>query len=200
MCIVSSTTCLTLAYTHRTQDVKLRKDKLCLLFSAATLDTRMDSALLAWCPECLGPSGLWGKVLFGSHLLTHYTTLCFSCMLQARFWVDVRFFSLRMFYGPTVGGLITQHLNFEWAAAVQGSLAFLGVSICLVHKMIYGKCVLCRYKTKESQNTKELLPCSVFRPFPLPCVTLFNARRSKGNNWPQTLPLTPYTSTVLICG
>lgn len=36
-----------------------------------------------------------------------------------------------MFYGPIVGGLITQHLNFEWAAAVQGGLAFLAVSIGL---------------------------------------------------------------------
>jgi len=34
-----------------------------------------------------------------------------------------------MFYGPTVGGLITQHLSFEWAAAVQGGLSLLGVSI-----------------------------------------------------------------------
>lgn len=35
----------------------------------------------------------------------------------------------RMFYGPIVGGLITQHLSFEWAAAVQGGLAALGVSM-----------------------------------------------------------------------
>lgn len=34
-----------------------------------------------------------------------------------------------MFYGPVVGGLITQHLSFEWAATVQGGLAFLAVSI-----------------------------------------------------------------------
>uniref|UniRef100_A0AAQ6AJW3 Major facilitator superfamily (MFS) profile domain-containing protein n=1 Tax=Amphiprion ocellaris TaxID=80972 RepID=A0AAQ6AJW3_AMPOC len=39
------------------------------------------------------------------------------------------FWSLGMFYGPTVGGLITQHLSFEWAATVQGGLAFLAVSI-----------------------------------------------------------------------
>lgn len=34
----------------------------------------------------------------------------------------------RMFYGPTMGGVITQRLSFEWAAAIQGGLAFLGVS------------------------------------------------------------------------
>ncbi|KAM4624937.1 MFS-type transporter SLC18B1 [Polymixia lowei] len=33
--------------------------------------------------------------------------------------------SMGMFYGPTVGGLITQHLNFEWASAVQGGLGCL---------------------------------------------------------------------------
>ncbi|KAG7229092.1 hypothetical protein INR49_013033, partial [Caranx melampygus] len=37
--------------------------------------------------------------------------------------------SMGMFYGPTVGGLITQHLSFEWAAAVQGGLAFLAVHV-----------------------------------------------------------------------
>ncbi|XP_059209896.1 MFS-type transporter SLC18B1 [Centropristis striata] len=41
--------------------------------------------------------------------------------------------SLGMFYGPTVGGLITQHLNFEWAAAVQGGLAFLAAFLLAVH-------------------------------------------------------------------
>lgn len=37
-----------------------------------------------------------------------------------------------MFYGPIVGGLITQNLSFKWAAAVQGGLAFLGVSMIFV--------------------------------------------------------------------
>lgn len=35
----------------------------------------------------------------------------------------------RMFYGPIVGGLITQRLNFEWAATVQGAMGLLAVSI-----------------------------------------------------------------------
>uniref|UniRef100_A0A3Q3WYR1 Major facilitator superfamily (MFS) profile domain-containing protein n=1 Tax=Mola mola TaxID=94237 RepID=A0A3Q3WYR1_MOLML len=37
-----------------------------------------------------------------------------------------------MFLGPTLGGVITQSLNFKWAAAVQGSLALLGVSMNLL--------------------------------------------------------------------
>lgn len=35
------------------------------------------------------------------------------------------FWSAGMFYGPVVGGIITQHLNFEWAAAIQGGLSCL---------------------------------------------------------------------------
>ncbi|XP_051251862.1 MFS-type transporter SLC18B1 [Dicentrarchus labrax] len=41
--------------------------------------------------------------------------------------------SLGMFYGPVVGGLITQHLSFEWAAAVQGGLAFFAAFLLGVH-------------------------------------------------------------------
>ncbi|XP_044022462.1 MFS-type transporter SLC18B1 [Siniperca chuatsi] len=37
--------------------------------------------------------------------------------------------SMGMFYGPIVGGLITQHLSFEWAAAVQGGLTFLAAFV-----------------------------------------------------------------------
>uniref|UniRef100_A0A671SJE7 MFS-type transporter SLC18B1-like n=1 Tax=Sinocyclocheilus anshuiensis TaxID=1608454 RepID=A0A671SJE7_9TELE len=36
--------------------------------------------------------------------------------------------SAGMFFGPTIGGYITQALNFEWSAGVQGALAFLAVS------------------------------------------------------------------------
>ncbi|CAK6966005.1 MFS-type transporter SLC18B1 [Scomber scombrus] len=38
--------------------------------------------------------------------------------------------SMGMFYGPVVGGLITQHLSFKWAAAIQGGLALLA-AFCL---------------------------------------------------------------------
>ncbi|KAM7376202.1 hypothetical protein PAMP_005945 [Pampus punctatissimus] len=43
------------------------------------------------------------------------------------------FWSLGMFYGPVVGGLITQHLSFEWASAVQGGLAFLAAFFLAVY-------------------------------------------------------------------
>uniref|UniRef100_A0A673KB92 MFS-type transporter SLC18B1-like n=1 Tax=Sinocyclocheilus rhinocerous TaxID=307959 RepID=A0A673KB92_9TELE len=36
--------------------------------------------------------------------------------------------SAGMFFGPTIGGYITQALNFEWSAGVQGALAFLAAS------------------------------------------------------------------------
>ncbi|XP_071760116.2 MFS-type transporter SLC18B1 [Centroberyx gerrardi] len=41
--------------------------------------------------------------------------------------------SMGMFYGPTVGGLITQHLNFEWAASVQGGLGCLAALLLGVY-------------------------------------------------------------------
>ncbi|XP_069016729.1 MFS-type transporter SLC18B1 [Embiotoca jacksoni] len=43
--------------------------------------------------------------------------------------------STGMFYGPIMGGLITQHLSFEWAAVVQGALAFLGAFLLAVYSL-----------------------------------------------------------------
>uniref|UniRef100_UPI0037E81BEA MFS-type transporter SLC18B1 n=1 Tax=Semicossyphus pulcher TaxID=241346 RepID=UPI0037E81BEA len=41
--------------------------------------------------------------------------------------------SLGMFYGSVVGGLITQYLCFQWAAAIQGGLAFLAAFLLGMH-------------------------------------------------------------------
>ncbi|XP_019746099.1 MFS-type transporter SLC18B1 [Hippocampus comes] len=41
--------------------------------------------------------------------------------------------SMGMFYGPTMGGIITQRLSFEWAAAIQGGLAFLGAFLLALY-------------------------------------------------------------------
>ncbi|XP_028293704.1 MFS-type transporter SLC18B1 isoform X2 [Gouania willdenowi] len=43
--------------------------------------------------------------------------------------------STGMFYGPIVGGLITQHLSFEWAATIQAGLAFLGAFMLAVFSL-----------------------------------------------------------------
>ncbi|XP_031166133.1 MFS-type transporter SLC18B1 isoform X1 [Sander lucioperca] len=45
--------------------------------------------------------------------------------------------SMGMFYGPIVGGLITQHLSFESAAAVQGGLALLGALLLAVYYLCH---------------------------------------------------------------
>lgn len=37
-------------------------------------------------------------------------------------------FCERMFFGPTIGGVITQKLNFEWGAGFQGGITFIAVS------------------------------------------------------------------------
>ncbi|XP_072545451.1 MFS-type transporter SLC18B1 [Salminus brasiliensis] len=41
--------------------------------------------------------------------------------------------SAGMFFGPTVGGYITQKLNFEWSAGVQGALAFLAAFLQIIY-------------------------------------------------------------------
>ncbi|XP_041809828.1 MFS-type transporter SLC18B1 [Chelmon rostratus] len=57
--------------------------------------------------------------------------------------------SMGMFYGPVVGGVITQHLSFRWAAAVQGSLPFLGAFLLAV-------CYL--YQRSGQQSVRERSP------------------------------------------
>uniref|UniRef100_A0A672N1L9 MFS-type transporter SLC18B1-like n=1 Tax=Sinocyclocheilus grahami TaxID=75366 RepID=A0A672N1L9_SINGR len=41
--------------------------------------------------------------------------------------------SAGMFFGPTIGGYITQVLNFEWSAGVQGALAFLAALLQVIY-------------------------------------------------------------------
>lgn len=63
--------------------------------------------------------------------------------------------STGMFYGPIVGGIIVQHLSFEWAAAVQGGLAFLGAFLLAV----YSLCQRPQQRVQEdSQQTNERTP------------------------------------------
>lgn len=40
-----------------------------------------------------------------------------------------------MFYGPIVGGLITQRLNFEWAATVQGAMGLVAALLLLAYSL-----------------------------------------------------------------
>nr|XP_019962581.1 PREDICTED: MFS-type transporter SLC18B1 [Paralichthys olivaceus] len=64
--------------------------------------------------------------------------------------------SLGMFYGPTVGGLLTQHLSFEWAAAVQGGLAFMAAFLLAVFYL----CQRPQQRVAEdgSRQTDEITP------------------------------------------
>uniref|UniRef100_A0A8C1SV45 Solute carrier family 18 member B1 n=1 Tax=Cyprinus carpio TaxID=7962 RepID=A0A8C1SV45_CYPCA len=41
--------------------------------------------------------------------------------------------SAGMFFGPTIGGYITQALNFEWSAGVQGAIAFLAALLQVIY-------------------------------------------------------------------
>ncbi|XP_070835696.1 MFS-type transporter SLC18B1 [Chaetodon trifascialis] len=53
-----------------------------------------------------------------------------------------------MFYGPVVGGIITQHLSFKWAAAIQGSLACLGAFLLAV-------CYFCQRPKRQSVRERS---------------------------------------------
>ncbi|KAM9842147.1 MFS-type transporter SLC18B1 [Aulostomus maculatus] len=67
--------------------------------------------------------------------------------------------SMGMFYGPIVGGLITQHLSFEWAAAIQGGLAFLAAFLLAVYYAYQGtqKQRLPEDRTRQNDESTPLL-------------------------------------------
>lgn len=65
--------------------------------------------------------------------------------------------SFGMFYGPIVGGLITQNLNFEWAAVIQGGLAFLGGCLLGLY-YIFHRPQPQRQSTTEEETTPLINP------------------------------------------
>ncbi|KAK7904587.1 hypothetical protein WMY93_017194 [Mugilogobius chulae] len=65
--------------------------------------------------------------------------------------------SFGMFYGPIVGGLITQNLNFEWAAVIEGGLAFLGAFLLALH-YIFHKPQPQRQLTEPTTEEEETTP------------------------------------------
>ncbi|KAJ8399444.1 hypothetical protein AAFF_G00411560 [Aldrovandia affinis] len=46
--------------------------------------------------------------------------------------------SIGMFFGPTFGGFVTQTLNFEWAAAIEGAIGFLASFLLGAYFLIEG--------------------------------------------------------------
>ncbi|XP_023807783.1 MFS-type transporter SLC18B1 isoform X2 [Oryzias latipes] len=61
------------------------------------------------------------------------------------------FWSTGMFYGPIVGGLITQHLTFEWAATIQGGVGLLAA-------LLLGMYSLWERRRGSVQQTAESTP------------------------------------------
>ncbi|XP_007567146.1 MFS-type transporter SLC18B1 isoform X1 [Poecilia formosa] len=61
------------------------------------------------------------------------------------------FWSTGMFYGPIVGGLITQRLNFEWAATVQGAMGLLAALLLLA----YSLCKRNRQRLREDDQQSD---------------------------------------------
>ncbi|TRY83492.1 hypothetical protein DNTS_016225 [Danionella cerebrum] len=59
--------------------------------------------------------------------------------------------SAGMFFGPTMGGYLTQALNFEWSAGVQGALAFLAALLQVIYFTIED-----RQKKSQKVNKAEL--------------------------------------------
>ncbi|XP_055015651.1 MFS-type transporter SLC18B1 isoform X3 [Boleophthalmus pectinirostris] len=59
--------------------------------------------------------------------------------------------SFGMFYGPIVGGLITQNLSFEWAAVIQGGLGFLAAFLLSLHYIFHKP----RPQSQMSEQTTE---------------------------------------------
>ncbi|KAK5917504.1 hypothetical protein CgunFtcFv8_012389 [Champsocephalus gunnari] len=65
------------------------------------------------------------------------------------------FWSLGMFSGPIVGGLVTQHLSFEWAAVLQGGSALLAALLLAVYYLRHPPS---QRMVSEGPTTSELSP------------------------------------------
>ncbi|XP_062325229.1 MFS-type transporter SLC18B1 isoform X3 [Osmerus eperlanus] len=66
--------------------------------------------------------------------------------------------SIGMFCGPTLGGFLTQHLGFEFAAAIQGGLAFLAASLLGLYYLSRRICYLRVSHESRFEATNERTP------------------------------------------
>ncbi|XP_015251455.1 PREDICTED: MFS-type transporter SLC18B1 [Cyprinodon variegatus] len=67
------------------------------------------------------------------------------------------FWSTGMFYGPIVGGLITQRLNFEWAATVQGAMGLLSALLLLAYSLFKRRQQRLRVNDQQADENTPLL-------------------------------------------